>query len=99
MKISKIGWHSFSFHCRFTKRSESGVNRYVCSNEHSSADGKECHVDNCVIFKNAEEAPVQQTTNARALSPCGNCVSNPNDCDACGRLGLGPIDMYTAPVA
>jgi len=52
MKVAKIGWHSFSFHCKFPGRSGS---HYYCCNRNSDADGKECCVDNCPMFKNLEE--------------------------------------------
>lgn len=67
MKIAKIGWHSFSFHCKFCQKSGS---HYYCCNRNSETDGKECHVDICPMFKNAEEkaAPVQQTTSDYAAA-------------------------------
>ena len=66
MKKSLIGWHAFSFHCKFVIR-DNEQKKYICNNDSSSAYEKECHEDVCEMFKNA---PVQQTTNTTpALSP------------------------------
>ena len=87
MKIAKIGWHSFSFHCKFCQKSGS---HYYCTNRHSPTDGKECHEDICEMFKGAEEkaAPVQQTTGASTPLPpavCEHGLPMGMMCDKCGR--------------
>ena len=54
MKKSLIGWHAFSFHCKFVFRDNEQA-KYICLNDTSPSFEKECHVDVCEMFKNATE--------------------------------------------
>ena len=57
MKTSLIGWHAFSFHCKFVARNINPLNnkdcKYICKG--GGADGKECHENNCLMFAEGKE--------------------------------------------
>ena len=61
MEKSLIGWHSFSFHCKFVSSSKQN-GCYRCLNEHSNAHGKECHANNCMMFNGSSAASSEPAT-------------------------------------